>query len=279
MKILFDQISQICSKRTTETYSTSFSLGIRFLSSEIQQAIYAIYGFVRFADEIVDSFQGYPQEKLLKKFWQDTHDAIHDRISLNPILNNFQETVLSHGIEKKLIDEFMRSMEADLYKTRYEKQEEYASYIFGSAEAVGLMCLKVFCKGNESQYQKLAPQARRLGAAFQKVNFLRDIRDDHERLGRFYFPNLNWEHFNDKAKKNIEDDIQQDFDEALQGIRRLPKNSRFGVYLAYTYYKHLFRKIRKTKARKVMKKRVRVPNPTKFLLFFNSYIKHQVNIL
>ncbi|UTW61174.1 phytoene/squalene synthase family protein [bacterium SCSIO 12741] len=277
-KALFDQVSLQCSRVTTHSYSTSFSLGIRFLSSDIRNSIYSIYGFVRFADEIVDTFHNYPKRDLLIEFKRDTHKAIDDGISLNPILNSFQHTVNEYNIDRKLIDTFLKSMEMDLDDQEYN-QEKYEEYILGSAEVVGLMCLKVFTLGDESLYRKLTPFAMKLGSAFQKVNFLRDVQDDFENLGRNYFPNVDLQILDDHSKKMIEQDIEDDFQIGLEGIKQLPKRARLGVYLAYVYYRGLLRKIRRTPGSTIRQKRIRIPNTGKFTLFVASYIRHNVGLL
>src|SRR5690606_38728041 len=243
MKKLFDELSQQVSRAVTKKYSTSFSLGILALDQKIQPAIYAIYGYVRLADEIVDSFYEFNKSELLNRFKEQTNEALTEKISLNPILNSFQETVHKYQIDRNLIDLFLNSMEADLNPVKYTP-ELYKKYILGSAEVVGLMCLKVFVNGNEEQYQKLTPFAMKLGSAFQKVNFLRDLKDDYNILGRSYFPNINLEYFDNASKEEIEKDIEHDFNEALRGIKMLPPSSRFGVFLAYRYYLSLFRKIK-----------------------------------
>lgn len=278
MKELFDDVSAECSKITTNKYSTSFSLGIKFLAKKFHNPIYGIYGFVRFADEIVDSFQGFDKEDLLDKFRNETYEAIDSGISLNPILNSFQFVARKYNIERDLIDTFLASMEMDLTKNYYER-ELYNQYILGSAEVVGLMCLKVFCEGDAKLYESLKYPAMKLGSAFQKVNFLRDLKADNEILGRNYFPGINFNSFKDGSKKKIQEEIEQDFAEALEGIRKLPHSSRAGVYLAYYYYTALFKKIKSLPAEKVLTERIRVSNPHKFGLMFNSMIKHQLNIL
>lgn len=279
-KALFDQISVACSKMTTRKYSTSFSLGIYCLDRKFHLPIYNIYGFVRFADEIVDSFDGYDQAYLLDKFWKDTHEAIEQTVSLNPILNSFQQTVNEYGIEAELYDTFMRSMEMDLgdQSAKYN-QQSYEAYILGSAEVVGLMCLRVFTKGNDAMYQQLKPSAMKLGAAFQKVNFLRDVKADYEDLGRTYFPNVDLSRFSLEEKLKIEAEIEADFTEALEGIKRLPNGARRGVYIAYIYYKKLFDKIKSTPAERLMNERIRIPNTRKFGLLFNSLIRHRFNAM
>jgi 15-cis-phytoene synthase len=278
MKELFDMISKKSSKLTTVTYSTSFSMGIRFFSRRFHDPIYAIYGFVRFADEIVDTFHDYDKNKLLEDFKRDTYAAITDRISLNPILNNFQWAVNKYKIERELIDTFLRSMEMDLYKEEYDRKG-YEEYILGSAEVVGLMCLRVFCEGNEEQYHELRPSAMRLGAAFQKINFLRDLSHDYHGLGRSYFPGIEIEQFDQTTKARIEKEIDDDFQAGLDGIRRLPKGARFGVYVAYVYFYALFKKVRKVSAQLLLRKRIRVPDPEKYALLVSSYMKDKMNML
>jgi phytoene/squalene synthetase len=277
-KALFDEVSFACSKKTTLAYSTSFSLGIRTLGKELQMPIYAIYGFVRFADEIVDTFHEYPKRELMRKFRQDTVEAIEQKISLNPILNSFQQVYHKYNIDWELVDTFLRSMEMDLESTDYTR-EGFETYILGSAEVVGLMCLKVFVYGNEAEYQKLKPYAMRLGAAFQKINFLRDIKADYETLGRAYFPNVDLSQFDEEAKRVIEAEIEEDFKEAYKGIVMLPKDARFGVYVAYTYYVRLFQKIRSLPSHRIMQERIRIPNQKKFALILKSYLQHNLNLL
>jgi 15-cis-phytoene synthase len=276
MKELFDMISRKSSKMTTVTYSTSFSLGIRFFSKRFHDPIYGIYGFVRFADEIVDSFHGYNKQKLLNRFRSDTYDAIEEKISLNPILNNFQYVVNQYKIERELIDLFLRSMEMDLEKVQYD-QEKYEAYILGSAEVVGLMCLRVFCEGDEQKYTDLKPLAMRLGSAFQKINFLRDLKADFKDLGRSYFPGIDMNNWDDATKAAIEEDIEKDFSDGLSGIRRLPDGARFGVYVAYVYFHELLLKIRKVKADKLLNKRIRVTNPRKYMLLLTAYTWNLIN--
>lgn len=279
MKELFDMISRESSKMTTTTYSTSFSLGIRFFNKKFHDPIYAIYGFVRFADEIVDSFHGFDKHTLLKRFTADTYQAIDEGISLNPILNNFQATVNKYKIDRELIELFLRSMEMDLTKKQYQTTDEYKEYILGSADVVGLMCLRVFCEGNEARYQELKPRAMRLGSAFQKINFLRDLKADHYGLGRTYFPGVNMNQFDDSEKKKIEDDIQKDFDEALIGIRQLPEGARFGVYVAYVYFYALLKKIRRMPAKVILNQRVRISDSKKYQLLFTSLLKYRVGLI
>ncbi len=278
MKKIFDQVSRKTSKLVTTAYSTSFSLGIRFLSKEMQNPIYAIYGFVRFADEIVDTFHDFDKKSLLQQFKIDTYKSIEQKISLNPILHNFQETVHRFQIPLDLIDTFLASMEMDLNPQEFN-QQTYEKYILGSAEVVGLMCLKVFVKGDEEQYEILKPYAMKLGSAFQKINFLRDYKEDNEELGRIYFPQLQLSHIDEKTKKDIEADIAADFAMGYIGIKKLPKEARLGVYVAYIYYSSLLRKIMEMPPQRILQERVRVPNNEKFTLFFGSYLKHSFNLL
>lgn len=266
------------SKYTTIRYSTSFSLGIKFLAKELQKPIYNIYGFVRFADEIVDSFHGYDKETLLNEFKKDTHLAIERGISLNPILNSFQETVNTYNIPLELIDTFLKSMEMDLDNS-FHTEDSYEEYILGSAEVVGLMCLRVFVKGNDEDYQRLKPSAMKLGSAFQKINFLRDLNADYKTLGRTYFPGVDLTDFSNKTKEQIELDIEKDFSEGYEGILQLPKRARFGTYMAYIYYYKLFKKIRDTPAHVILNERVRIPNNKKYRLFVSSYLRHSLNLV
>lgn len=278
MKALFDKVSAKCSKYTTQTYSTSFSLGIKLLGKELRAPIYAIYGFVRFADEIVDTFHNYNKAELMQSFRTDTVKAIENKISLNPILNSFQQAVNDYNIEWELIDTFLKSMEMDLAAIQYDK-EAYKEYILGSAEVVGLMCLRVFTNGDEEQYQKLKPSAMKLGSAFQKVNFLRDAQADFEGLGRTYFPNVNMHSFQTEDKQMIEAEIEAEFNEALLGIKQLPASSRLGVYIAYVYYLQLLKKIKSLPANRILQERISVTNSKKLSLMLNSYLKHQLNLL
>jgi phytoene synthase len=275
---LYDKVCLKASRHTTYSYSTSFSLGIRSLDKRLHGPIHAIYGFVRFADEIVDTFQGYDKNDLLKRFREDTYRAIAEGISLNPILHSFQRVVNTYHIEQELYDTFLDSMAMDLTDTAHD-QSSYETYILGSAEVVGLMCLRVFCEGNEALYQRLKPSAMKLGAAFQKVNFLRDLKDDHQNLGRTYFPGIDVSRMDAETKAQIEQDIQHDFDEALIGIRQLPKGARFGVYIAYVYYLNLFRKIKALPFDRIMKERVRVRNRRKLALLTTSYLRHSFGML
>jgi 15-cis-phytoene synthase len=275
---LYDKVCLKASRHTTYSYSTSFSLGIRSLDKKFHAPIHAIYGFVRFADEIVDTFHGFDKNDLLKRFREDTYRAIAEGISLNPILHSFQRVVNTYRIEQELYDTFLDSMAMDLTDTAHD-QSSYETYILGSAEVVGLMCLRVFCEGDEALYHKLKPAAMKLGAAFQKVNFLRDLKDDHQNLGRTYFPGIDVSRMDAETKSQIEQDIQHDFDEALIGIRQLPKGARFGVYIAYVYYLNLFRKIKALPCDRIMKERVRVRNRRKMLLLTTSYLRHSFGML
>ena len=276
MKSLFDKISFECSKNITRTYSTSFAAGIRFLDKSLHQHIYAIYGFVRLADEIVDSFHDYNKSHLIAKFRQETVEAIESKISLNPVLNSFQYTVSQFKIEWDLIDSFLKSMEMDLSKIEYS-QQNYNNYIYGSAEVVGLMCLKVFSQGNQNLYNKLKPYAIKLGSAFQKVNFLRDLKADFQDLGRIYFPNINFETFTNEQKIEIENEIGIEFDEALIGIKMLPKSSRIGVLLAFMYYKKLFNRIKSLPIHTIRTERIRISNFNKIALTFEILLKQKLN--
>jgi len=278
MKQLFDDLSLECSRMTTKKYSTSFSLGILFLQKQIRGPIYSIYGFVRLADEIVDSFHNYNKEYLLADFKSQTYDAIVNKISLNPILNSFQQVVHQYQIPLDLIESFLKSMEMDLRKINYDN-EKYNEYIFGSAEVVGLMCLCVFTEGNKKLYEELKPSAMKLGAAFQKVNFLRDVKADNIELGRSYFPNVDLKRFSSCEKRKIEADIENDFKEGLKGILRLPSSSRKGVFLAYYYYLILFKKIKQLPARRIMNERIRIPNYEKFFLMLKSNFKLQMHLI
>ena len=278
MKELFDQLSRDMSKMTTTRYSTSFSIGIRFLHNDLRDPIYSVYGFVRFADEIVDSFDGHDKGYLLNKFTKDTYEAIENKISLNPILNSFQEVVNKYQIPHELIDTFIRSMEMDLEQKAYNK-DGYDEYILGSAEVVGLMCLKIFLEGDHNEYEKLKKYAMKLGSAFQKINFLRDLNEDYNELGRTYFPGINLNDFNNTVKKNIENDIEVDFELGYKGILMLPKKARFGVYMAYKYYFKLFKKIKRTNAEVILEERVRIPNRKKARILVTSYVRHNLNML
>lgn len=278
MKQIFDELSYSVSKITTQKYSTSFSLGILALKPSIRNAIYAIYGFVRLADEIVDSFHEYDKEKLLNRLKIETQNALEERISLNPILQSFQETVHKYEIDTVLIDQFLNSMEMDLQKIDYNSAL-YNEYIFGSAEVVGLMCLQVFTEGNKEKFEELKPYAMKLGSAFQKINFLRDLKDDYQILGRTYFPNVDMAVFDNHIKCQIEKEIEEEFKEALIGIKKLPNSSMFGVYLAYKYYISLFRKIKRKKSSEILNNRVRVSNPQKIVVAFKSYVRYKIAIM
>lgn len=278
MMQLFHTVSALCSKITTEQYSTSFSSAIRMLHSDLRQPIHNIYGFVRFADEIVDTFHDYEKEQLIAEFKEDTYKAIERGISLNPILNSFQQTVNQYGIDHHLIDAFFRSMEYDLEQKAYDKAG-YEEYIYGSAEVVGLMCLYVFCEGDKAQFEVLKAPARSLGAAFQKVNFLRDLKADYEGMERVYFPNCDFSNFSAEDKHCIECDIQKDFDDAYAGIVLLPLKSRFGVYVAYKYYLSLFKKIKKLHPMRIMEERIRIPNYGKVVILAKAGLRSQLNML
>ena len=274
---LFDQTTLECSKLITQRYSTSFTLGIKTLHKRFHLPIYAIYGFVRYADEIVDTFHEHDKADLLARFKKDTYKAIEEGISLNPVLHSFQMIVNQYQIDLDLIESFLHSMEMDLEETEYNKAG-YEEYIYGSAEVVGLMCLKVFCEGDETKYQKLLPPAKRLGAAFQKVNFIRDIRSDFEERGRVYFPGVDFNTFSKSAKTLIEADIQADFDAALIGIKELPKGARMGVFLAYKYYLKLFRKIKNCPSSKIKEKRIRIPNVRKLSILLGTYFQQRLGV-
>lgn len=279
MKALYDSISRRTSKITTKAYSTSFSLGIRLFNKDLHDPIYAIYGFVRLADEIVDTFHDYDKALLMAEFRQDTVNAIERGISLNPILHSFQETVRKYNIEWELIDRFLKSMEMDLSDIEYN-QMLFEDYILGSAEVVGLMCLHVFTYGDQKMYDELKQPAMRLGSAFQKINFLRDMHADHIHLGRTYFPGLDMSNFDQESKTRIEADIEKDFYDGLEGIRRLPSGARYGVYSAYVYYFNLFKKIKKLNSQRLLQdKRIRVPNSAKYGLLVTSYLRYRFNLL
>jgi phytoene synthase len=278
MKELFDSISNESATLITKKYSTSFSIAVRLLAPDIRQAIYNIYGFVRVADEIVDSFEGYPKEELLNRFEGEYQYAIETGISTNPVINAFQKTVKEYNIEAKLVESFLKSMRADLNKQVYENQEEIDEYIYGSADVVGLMCLKVFVNGDTKEYDRLKDAAMSLGSAFQKVNFLRDLKQDYAHLNRTYFPNINPENLTTEDKNKIVQEIKEDFNAAYIGIKELPKEARFGVYVAYKYYSQLLKKVDKTPAKVLMDKRIRVSNSLKTYLLFQSYISYNIKI-
>ncbi|MGV7105416.1 phytoene/squalene synthase family protein [Flavobacterium sp. U410] len=278
MKALFDVASLECSKKITNTYSTSFSLAIKMLAPEIQDDIYAIYGFVRCADEIVDSFEGYEQELLLDEFEAEYKKALERKISLNPVLNAFQKVVHQYQLQDLVIP-FMKSMRMDLTKKEYVSVAEYENYIYGSADVVGLMCLKVFVKGDVQKYEELKASAMKLGSAFQKVNFLRDLKYDYESLGRVYFPGIDFNALTEANKKEIVAEINADFEEAFQGILKLPVEAKFGVYTAFRYYKSLMKKISATQPNEFLNKRIRVSNPLKLLILGKSYLRYQLNLI
>lgn len=278
MLSLYRQVCVESSKLITQRYSTSFSMGIRLFDQRFRDPIYAIYGFVRFADEIVDTFHDYPKASLLARFWEDTYRAIEEGISLNPVLQSFQEVVNKYAIERELIDAFLRSMEMDLHEDTHN-QSSYEEYIYGSAEVVGLMCLRVFCEGDKAYYDELKAPACSLGSAFQKVNFLRDLKSDFDDRGRVYFPGVDFTNFTTEDKKMIEADIRKDFDDAYQGIVRLPKGARLGVYLAYVYYLNLLQKIKASPADRVAEKRIRVNDGRKMVLLFSSALRNSLNML
>ena len=280
MKQLFDEVSYSCSKLVTKKYSTSFSLATKMLSPNIRSAIYNIYGFVRFADEIVDSFHDYDKELLLNKFEEDYYSSKEQGISLNPILNAFIHTVNEYKIPDNLTQAFLKSMRADLHKTEYTTDEEYKAYIYGSADVVGLMCLKVFVKGNNEEYNNLKEAAKRLGSAFQKVNFLRDLKDDINVLNRSYFPNINLKELDAISKNIIIQDIESDFEFAYKnGILNLPVEAKFGVYMAYRYYRKLLKKLKNTPSEKIINTRIRVSNPMKINILARSYVKYKLNLM
>ncbi len=279
MKALFDNVSEICSKNVTNAYSTSFSLATKMLAPSIRQDIYNIYGFVRFADEIVDTFHDYDKATLFANFDRDMDDALKQKISLNPILNSFQHTVNKYNIDRALIDSFMDSMRQDLTKSDYLTETEYKQYIYGSADVVGLMCLKVFVKGDLKKFEQLKESAMSLGSAFQKVNFLRDLKDDFEGLSRTYFPNTNLNALDEASKNAIIKDIEEDFAKGYQGILMLPSDAKFGVFMAYRYYNKLLKKLQKTPAIEIKNTRIRVPNYEKFGLLTRSYVKYQLKLV
>lgn len=279
MKSIFDNISNSTSKTITKAYSTSFSLATKMLHKSIRQDIYNIYGFVRLADEIVDSFHDYDKTTLFNRLKKELDLALFEKISINPVLNAFQNTVHTYGIERHLIDSFMKSMELDLSKSSYNTEDEYKEYIYGSADVVGLMCLQVFVKGNEEKYNDLKDSAMHLGSAFQKINFLRDLKEDYEELNRTYFPNTNLDALDEASKKQIILDIESDLNKGYQGIIKLPVEAKFGVYMAYRYYRRLLKKINKVPAFEIKNTRVRVPNHKKFYLLTRSYVKYQLNMV
>lgn len=275
---LYDQISYDFSKRLTRKYSTSFSLGIHMLDSKFHDSIYAIYGFVRVADEIVDTFHQHDKEKLFRRFCEDTYLALDNGISTNPILNSFQDTVNKFKIDRKLIDAFLKSMEMDLSFSKYE-ESSYEEYIYGSAEVVGLMCLKVFCQGDEKNYEKLVAPARSLGSAFQKINFLRDFKSDFAERGRVYFPGIDFNNFTNDQKKEIEKEIEKEFKDAWKGVIQLPNGSKLGVSVAYIYYVTLFKKIRRIPANKIKSERIRINNIQKIILLIQTWFRYNLRLI
>jgi len=280
MKRLFDDVSNDCSKLVTKKYSTSFSLAVKMLSTKIRADIYNIYAFVRFADEIVDTFHEYNKEELMAHFEKDYYIAKAQGISLNPILNSFQQTINKHNIPDEMVQAFLKSMKADLYKTEYTTKEEYDEYIYGSADVVGLMCLKVFVNGDDKMFNDLKEAAMRLGSAFQKVNFLRDLKDDFEVLNRSYFPNIDLGKLDAASKNLIIVEIEKDFEYAFSnGILKLPVEAKFGVYMAYRYYRRLLKKLHKLPSEQIMDTRVRISDPMKINLLARSYVKYKLNII
>jgi len=279
MSQLYKHLSFSCSENVTNAYSTSFSLAVKMLSTEIQPAIHSIYGFVRLADEIVDTFHDQPQETLLNEFESDLNQALSRQFSLNPILHSFQDTVHTYDISRAQIDAFLKSMRADLYQYDYENVADYEEYIYGSADVVGLMCLKVFVNGDQARYDELKYAATKLGSAFQKVNFLRDLKDDTEILNRNYFPHLYGKRMDNALKQQIIEEIELDFAEAYVGVQSLPMRARFGVYTAYVYYKKLLTKIKRLNAEAIHENRIRISNPAKFGLLLTSFVNHKLNLL
>jgi len=279
MKQLFDIVSNDCSKNVTEKYSTSFSLATRMLDQSIRSDIYNIYGFVRFADEIVDTFHQYPKKELFDRFEENLNHSLKNKISLNPILNSFQMTVNKYNIDLDLIKAFMRSMRWDLYKKKYLNKKDYKTYIYGSADVVGLMCLKVFVKGDDKKYNDLRENAMSLGSAFQKVNFLRDLKNDHNILKRSYFPNVDLNSFDENSKEKIIEEIENDFKKGLVGIFKLPSEAKFAVYTAYKYYFKLLIKLKNTPSTRIKSSRIRVPNFEKFTVLAKSYVNYRLNLL
>ena len=279
MKVIFDKVSEDCSKIVIKEYSTSFYRATKLLSKSIRNDIFNIYGFVRFADEIVDTFHKYPKKQLLDQFEQELWLSIENKISLNPILNSFQYTVNKYGIEINLIKSFIKSMRMDLDIRRYTNRKDYKDYIYGSADVVGLMCLKVFVSGSTKEYNELKPHAMSLGSAFQKVNFLRDLKSDSEILNRVYFPNIDMKNFDESSKHRIIKEIEKDFEHALKGIVKLPKKAKFGVYIAYRYYNKLLKKLKNTPSIDIKDTRVRIDNFQKFTVLTRSYVKYQLNLI
>ena len=279
MKEIFDKVSKDCSKIVIKEYSTSFYRATELLSKSIRNDIFNIYGFVRFADEIVDTFHDYPKKQLLDEFEKELWSSIENKISLNPILNSFQDTVNKYDIDLSLIKSFMKSMRMDLDIRRYKNRKDYKEYIYGSADVVGLMCLKVFVSGSKKEYNKLKPYAMSLGSAFQKVNFLRDLKSDEEILNRVYFPNINMQNFDEYTKETIIDEIEEDFEHAIKGIVKLPEKAKFGVYIAYRYYNKLLKKLKRTPSIDIKESRIRIDNFQKFIVLTRSYVKYQLNLI
>ncbi|MEO5775824.1 MAG: phytoene/squalene synthase family protein [Flavobacterium sp.] len=279
MKSLFDKISFDCSRNVTKSYSTSFSAAVKMLAPGIRQDIYNVYGFVRFADEIVDTFHDYDKQTLFEMFEKDLESALQNKISLNPVLNSFQHTVHKYGIPKSMITAFMNSMKLDLYKKEYTTIDEFNNYIYGSADVVGLMCLKVFVKGDDKKFEELEHSAMRLGSAFQKVNFLRDLKTDFEDLNRTYFPNTDLSRLDEHSKAAIITEIEADFEAGFQGILKLPLEAKFGVYTAFIYYKKLLSKLKKTPSIEIKNTRIRVPDYQKFGLLAKCYVNYRLNLL
>ena len=279
MKEIFDKVSKDCSKIVIKEYSTSFYRATELLSKSIRNDIFNIYGFVRFADEIVDTFHDYPKKQLLDEFEKELWSSIENKISLNPILNSFQDTVNKYDIDLSLIKSFMKSMRMDLDIRRYKNRKDYKEYIYGSADVVGLMCLKVFVSGSKKEYNKLKPYAMSLGSAFQKVNFLRDLKSDEEILNRVYFPNINMQNFDEYTKEIIINEIEENFEHAIKGIVKLPKKAKFGVYIAYRYYNKLLKKLKRTPSIDIKESRIRIDNFQKFIVLTRSYVKYQLNLI
>jgi len=279
MKEIFDKVSQDCSEIVIKEYSSSFYRATELLSKSIRNDIFNIYGFVRFTDEIVDTFHDYPKKQLLDEFEKELWSSIENKISLNPILNSFQDTVNKYDIDLSLIKSFMKSMRMDLDIRRYKNRKDYKEYIYGSADVVGLMCLKVFVSGSKKEYNKLKPYAMSLGSAFQKVNFLRDMKSDEEILNRVYFPNINMQNFDEYTKETIINEIEEDFEHAIKGIVKLPKKARFGVYIAYRYYNKLLKKLKRTPSINIKESRIRIDNFQKFIVLTRSYVKYQLNLI
>lgn len=276
---LYRQTNFECSKMITRRYSTSFSMGILAFSKKFRNPIYGIYAYVRYADEIVDTFHEFDKPRLFKEFREETFKAIHQKIHLNPVLDAFQEVVNKYGVDHELINAFLDSMEMDLEKTNYNPNG-YQEYIYGSAEVVGLMCLRVFCEGDSVKYDHLKPNARSLGAAFQKINFLRDLKDDYQDRGRTYFPDVNFQvNFDETTKREIEADIARDMNHAYEGIKKLPGDAKLGVYLAYLLYMSLFRRLKKASPTDVMHSRIRVPDPEKIAIIPLAYFRTRMGLV